>query len=168
VVCHPQVATFAQTTLGQRAVAGMLPAAAAEAAAAALRETAAVDALEAEFAADLDFGGIQTAQAGQALARAARGGMLSGTGLQAVASLLVGAAKLQRAARVAAREAESTGCTGLQPVTEAFKARAACVSCLAAPTAASPSPPPVPRPSLAWCWLWRRALASPPSLSRRH
>lgn len=121
-----QVAVFAQTTLGQRAVAGMLPPAAAEAAAAALRETAAVDSLEAEFAADLDFGGVQTAQAGQALARAARGGMLSGAGLQAVASLLLGAAKLQRAVRVAAREAEATGFAGLQAVTEAFKASAPC------------------------------------------
>ena len=82
----------------------------------------AADVLEAEFSCDLDFGGIQTAQCGQALARATRGGLLSGSGLQAVASLLLGAAKLQRAIKAAAREAEATGSEGLQPVVDAFKA----------------------------------------------
>ena len=119
--CSTQVATFAQTTLGQRAAAGMLPPPSAALSQRALEETRAVDALEAEFAADLDFGGIHTAQCGQALARAARGGLLSGAGLQAVASLLAGAAKLQRAVKVAAREAEATGYQGLLPVTAAFK-----------------------------------------------
>ncbi|KAI7845433.1 hypothetical protein COHA_000985 [Chlorella ohadii] len=116
-----QVAAFAQTTLGQRATAALLPLPSQGAAERALQETAAVDVLESQFAADLDFGGIQTAQAGQALARASRGGLLSGAGLQAVASLLLGAAKLQRAIKVAAREAESTGYQGLAPVTSAFK-----------------------------------------------
>lgn len=60
-------------------------------------------------------------QCAQALARASRGGMLSGPGLQAVASLLTGAAKLQRAVKAAAREAEATGYAGLQPVTDTFK-----------------------------------------------
>ena len=63
---HPlppvQVATFAQTTLGQRACAGMVPPPTALLSQRALGDTAAVDALEAEFAADLDFGGVQTAQ----------------------------------------------------------------------------------------------------------
>ncbi|EFN53577.1 hypothetical protein CHLNCDRAFT_136763 [Chlorella variabilis] len=116
-----QVATFAQTTLGQRACASMLPPPTAAASERAVQETRAVDALEAEFAADPDFGGIQTAQCGQALARASRGGLLTGPALQAVASLLLGAAKLQRAVRAAAREAEATGYEGLQPVTEAFR-----------------------------------------------
>lgn len=40
---------------------------------------------------------------------------------QAVASLLLGAAKLQRAIRVAAREAEATGYQGLLPVTSTVK-----------------------------------------------
>ena len=162
---HPlppvQVATFAQTTLGQRACAGMVPPPTALLSQRALGDTAAVDALEAEFAADLDFGGVQTAQVcwrrtglyclcivnlhvlwvlppphplspppprwllssqcGQALARAAKGGVLTGPALQAVASLLLGAAKLQRTVRAAAREAEATGYTGLQPVTALFK-----------------------------------------------
>lgn len=42
---------------------------------------------------------------------------------QAVASLLLGAAKLQRAIKVAAREAEGTGYEGLAPITAAFKVR---------------------------------------------
>ncbi|KAL4459148.1 hypothetical protein ABPG75_014013 [Micractinium tetrahymenae] len=116
-----QVATFAQTTLGQRACAELTPPPSAALSERALEETAAVDSLEAEFAADLDFGGIQTAQCAQALARASHGGMLSGPGLQAVASLLTGAAKLQRAVKAAAREAEATGYAGLQPVAAAFK-----------------------------------------------
>lgn len=41
--------------------------------------------------------------------------------LQAVSSLLLGAAKLQRAIKVAAREAEATGYQGLAPVTSTFK-----------------------------------------------
>ena len=52
---------------------------------------------------------------------------------QAVASLLLGAAKLQRAIKVAAREAESTGYQGLAPVTSAFKVGvcvATCIRCL--------------------------------------
>lgn len=60
-------------------------------------------------------------QCGQALTRAARGGLLSGPGLQAVASLLLGAAKLQRAVKAAAREADATGYLGLLPVTVPFK-----------------------------------------------
>lgn len=58
------MAAFAQTTLGQRATAALLPLPSQPAAERALQETAAVDALEAQFAADLDFGGIQTAQVG--------------------------------------------------------------------------------------------------------
>jgi hypothetical protein len=65
---------------------------------------------------------LSTCQAGEAVSRAARGGLLSGTGVQAVASLLVGAARIQRSLRVAAREAEATGFTGLTPITVAFKA----------------------------------------------
>lgn len=58
-----QVAAFAQTTLGQRATAALLPPPLQAASERALQETAAADALESQFAADLDFGGIQTAQA---------------------------------------------------------------------------------------------------------
>lgn len=102
----------------------------------AVEETRAVDALEAEFAADLDFGGIQTAQCGQALSRASRGGLLSGAGLQAVATLLAGASKLQRAIKTAAREADATGYEGLLPVTAAFKVPA-CWAAACAPPARS-------------------------------
>ena len=106
-----------------------LPAPALHAPALACASLPAVDVLEAEFACDLDFGGIQTAQCGQALARATRGGLLSGSGLQAVASLLLGAAKLQRAIKAAAREAEATGYEGLQPVVAAFKVSCAALRC---------------------------------------
>lgn len=46
---------------------------------------------------------------------------MGGTSLQAVATLLVGAVKLQRAITVAAREADRTGHSVLQPVVAAFK-----------------------------------------------
>lgn len=65
--CYPptQISSFAQTTMGQRATAALVPPSAPALSARAVEETRAVDALEAEFAADLDFGGIQTAQVGQ-------------------------------------------------------------------------------------------------------
>ena len=82
-----------------------------------------MDAMEAEFAADLDFGGVRTSQCAQALRRAGRGGLLGGAQLLAVQSLLLGAARLQRAIKAAVKDAERTGYTGLQPVSTAFKVR---------------------------------------------
>lgn len=119
-----QVAGFAQTTLGQRSFATLYPATQPAACEALLAETRAVDALEAEFAADVDFGGIQTVPAAEAIRRSSRGGLVSGIGLLAVASLLTGAAKLQKAIKYVAKDSEFTGLgdtTVLQPVLEIFK-----------------------------------------------
>ncbi|GAB4813086.1 hypothetical protein N2152v2_000132 [Parachlorella kessleri] len=119
-----QVAAFAQTKLGQQACLNMRPEREQPACQALLQETRAVNALEEEYAADIDFGGIQTAEvnASQALNRASRGGLLAGTSLLSVASLLVGAAKLQRTITVANREAERSGHSAVQSIAAAFKA----------------------------------------------
>lgn len=78
--------------------------------------------METEFGAELDFGGVQSAQAESALNRAAKGGMLSGSGLQAVASLLLGAARLSRAVKAVGREAEgSMAVAVMEPIFTAFK-----------------------------------------------
>ncbi|KAL0045927.1 hypothetical protein WJX82_008672 [Trebouxia sp. C0006] len=74
-----------------------------------VKETAAVDKLETEYAVELDFGGTSTSQASGALKRASRGGMLVGAQLQAVASTLVGAARLQRSVMGASNAADGTG-----------------------------------------------------------
>lgn len=61
-----------------------------------LSETAAADIIEGEFAVSLDFGGIATTIADEALARASRGGVLTGVQLQSVATLVNGAQNLTR------------------------------------------------------------------------
>lgn len=58
------MAKFSQTKLGQQACRELLPARDESACQALLRETGSVDALLTEYAADLDFGGIQTAEVG--------------------------------------------------------------------------------------------------------
>ena len=64
-LCGPaQVAAFAQTKLGQQACQNMRPEREQPACQALLQETRAVNALEEEYAADTDFGGIQTAEVG--------------------------------------------------------------------------------------------------------
>ncbi|CAK0787588.1 hypothetical protein CVIRNUC_010810 [Coccomyxa viridis] len=68
-----------------------------------------MDVLEAELAADLDFGGISTSQAADGVKRAQRGGMLTGAMLAAVASLLTGATRLQRAIISAAAASQEGG-----------------------------------------------------------
>lgn len=115
------LASFAQTTLGQRACLSLIPPTDQAGSEALLSDTKAVQALEGEYAVEIEFGGIQTAQASDALRRASRGGMLSGQLLQAVASLIQGMSKLQKAIAVAARQAEATGHTVLEPVVQAFK-----------------------------------------------
>lgn len=103
------VAKFASTTLGRQAVQRLtLPQEQAEVEAL-VKETAAVDKLETEYAVELDFGGTSTSQASGALKRASRGGMLVGAQLQAVASTLVGAARLQRSVMGASNAADGTG-----------------------------------------------------------
>nr|BAD42336.1 DNA mismatch repair protein Mut2-like protein [Nannochloris bacillaris] len=122
-LCH-HVASFASTTLGQGMCATLYPATNPAICERLLAETRAVDALESEFASDVDFGGIQTRQAHEAILRASRGGMLTGRRLVSVASLLVGAAKLQKAIQYTAKDAEFTGLgdtSVLSPVLEIFR-----------------------------------------------
>ena len=71
-----------------------------------LPETAAAAFIEGELGRELEFGGVATASAASALTRAARGGLLSGPDLAAVASLAGGATRLSGAVRAAARAAE--------------------------------------------------------------
>ena len=115
------VAMFAQTTLGQRACTTLRPPGNQVSSERALAATRAVMALTGEYAAELDFGGIQTAQASDALRRAARGGVLSGPALQSVCTLLQGTGKLQKAIEVAARQAEATGHEVLAPLAAAVR-----------------------------------------------
>ncbi len=104
------MAAFAQTSLGQEACLALQPPMSQRESEALLAQTRAVDALASEFAADLDFGGIQTKQAKEALQRSKRGGLLAGTALQAIASVLVGAGKLQRAIKVRPRLSSTSVC----------------------------------------------------------
>ncbi|CAL5224634.1 g7352 [Coccomyxa viridis] len=103
------VAAFASTTLGRKAVLELqVPPTHAETERL-LAETRAMDVLEAELAADLDFGGISTSQAADGVKRAQRGGMLTGAMLTAVASLLTGATRLQRGIISAAASSQEGG-----------------------------------------------------------
>ncbi len=122
-LCH-HVAAFASTALGQRLCTTLYPQTTLAACELLLAETRAVDALEAEFAADVDFGGIQTMQAHEALLRASRGGMLTGRGLVSIASLVTGATKLQKSIQYTAKDAEFTGLgdtSVLTPVLDVFR-----------------------------------------------
>ena len=112
------VAGFAQTSLGRRACAALVPPVEAAASEALLEETRAVNALQADYATELEFGGIETALADEALRRARRGGMLSGAALLAVSSLMRGTAKLKKNIQIACREAESFGDEGLRLVAD--------------------------------------------------
>ncbi|KAK9818002.1 hypothetical protein WJX72_005611 [[Myrmecia] bisecta] len=87
-----------------------------------LAETQAVDALEAEYAVPLDFGGCQTEQTAEALKRASKGGMLTGPQALAVATMLVAAQRLQRAILSAAKQAgDSAAGVVLAPLTSLLK-----------------------------------------------
>ena len=112
-----------------------------------LRETAALVALERDYAVSLDFGGTSTqqvrpvgrhpdksaaeqpadpssthVQASQALKRASRGGMLAGLQLASISSLLIGASRLKRAIQGAVRSAEDSGASAsFQPLVDAIK-----------------------------------------------
>ncbi len=103
------VAGFAQTALGARALLELRPRRGAGAAAAALAETAAAEALEGRFAAELDFGGARTAEAAAAIGRARVGGLVAGDGLLAAASAAASAARLVRALGAAAAAAAAAG-----------------------------------------------------------
>lgn len=98
----------------------MLPTTTIEACREALLQSQAAHALLFELATDIDFGGLSTESASKSLNRADKGGMLDGPSLQSLASLLACATKLKRAISTAAREAERTGYTAVQPISSPF------------------------------------------------
>jgi dsDNA-specific endonuclease/ATPase MutS2 len=120
-----QVSSFAQTYLGKQAIQSMLPTTTREACREALLQSQAAHALLFELATDIDFGGVSTESASKALNRADKGGMLDGPSLQSLASLLACATKLKRAISTAAREAERTGYTAVQPISSPFSSLSA-------------------------------------------
>jgi DNA mismatch repair protein MutS2 len=88
------VAGFAATSLGQRELCTNLhPPETERAALAMIRQTRAIQLMQEEYVAEIDFGGIQTLEAELALKRVTRGGMLNGGELLAVASLIRGTSK---------------------------------------------------------------------------
>eukprot|EP00891_Asterochloris_glomerata_P006948 jgi/Astpho2/6948/e_gw1.00107.204.1_t len=123
------VARFASTTLGSRAASTLhLPEAQVRPHAnpcsdeQLVRDTAALVALESDYAVSLDFGGTSTQQASQALKRASRGGMLTGLQLASISSLLIGASRLKRAIQGAVRSAEDSGASAtFEPLVDAIK-----------------------------------------------
>jgi dsDNA-specific endonuclease/ATPase MutS2 len=121
---NPQVASFASTTLGKKRASKLLPASTKAEAELLLSETHAVSVVQNEFAVALDFGGIGSELAREALSRANRGGALSGPQLQAVASLVNGVGNLHRQINAVlrnVRQAEGeTGRNGriLQPLAD--------------------------------------------------
>ena len=104
------VAGFAQTTLEQRACLQQLaPATTEQGALAMALETLAVQIMQEDYVAEIDFGGIQTAESEESLKRVNRGGMLNGSELLSIATLVKGAAKIQRKIRDCASQAEELG-----------------------------------------------------------
>ncbi|CAG9467565.1 unnamed protein product [Pedinophyceae sp. YPF-701] len=97
------VASFTSTSRGREIVQRMLPATTQVEADDLMDETAAVDDLETIHAVMIDFGGIPTAEAHAALRRARAGGVLQPTQLHAIAQMLAGAQRLQRATMIACR-----------------------------------------------------------------
>ena len=88
------VAGFAATSLGQRELCTNLhPPETERAALAMIRQTRAIQLMQEEYVAEIDFGGIQTLEAELALKRVTRGGMLNGGELLAGASLIRGTSK---------------------------------------------------------------------------
>ncbi|BDA49511.1 Endonuclease MutS2 [Coccomyxa sp. Obi] len=116
------VTQFASTTLGRHAALQLQVPEMQVESEQLLAETRAVDVLEAEYAAELDFGGISTAQAQEGIKRASRGGMLTAAQLTAVAGLLAGADRLRRAILSAAgQEGRLTEDSILWPVVSCIK-----------------------------------------------
>ncbi|KAK9866014.1 hypothetical protein WJX84_002049 [Apatococcus fuscideae] len=107
------VARFASTTLGRQATLRLEVPVQEAASQKLLRETAAMDVLESQYAASLDFGGMSTDEAETALRRVRKGGMLTGRMLNGVASVLIGAASLRASITSAARSATDSGETSI-------------------------------------------------------
>lgn len=119
------VAGFAATSLGQREICNKLaPPETERAALTMIRQTLAVQLMQEEYIAEIDFGGIQTVEAEQALKRVTRGGMLNGPELLAVASLVRGSHKIARKVRDCASQAENDGydsmVEALRPISDVF------------------------------------------------
>ena len=119
------VAGFAATSLGQRELCTNLhPPDAERAALAMIRQTRAIQLMQEEYVAEIDFGGIQTLEAERALKRATRGGMLNGGELLAIASLIRGSQRVSRKIRDCASQAEKEGyeamVDGLRPISDVF------------------------------------------------
>jgi dsDNA-specific endonuclease/ATPase MutS2 len=119
------VAGFAATSLGQRELCTNLhPPETERAALAMIRQTRAIQLMQEEYVAEIDFGGIQTLEAELALKRVTRGGMLNGGELLAVASLIRGSQRVARKIRECASQAEKEGneamVDGLRPISDVF------------------------------------------------
>lgn len=109
VLCQ-YVAGFAQTALGQRAcLQRLIPPSTEQGALRMAEETRAVQIMQEDYVAEIDFGGIQTAESEESLKRVSRGGMLNGPELLAISTLIKGAAKIQRKIRECASQAEELG-----------------------------------------------------------
>ena len=119
------VAGFAATSLGQRELCTNLqPPETERAALAMIRQTQAIQLMQEEYVAEIDFGGIQTLEAEQALKRVTRGGILNGVELLAIASLIRGSQRVSRKIRDCATQAEKEGyeamVDGLRPISDVF------------------------------------------------
>lgn len=116
------VSAFASTTIGRAAVQALgIPATQLETEDL-VAETAATIVMEGEYAAALDFGGINTSVAQVAIGRASRGGLLSGQQLVAVASLVHGGGKLRSSIAAVLKQAEGDARPeALQPLADSIK-----------------------------------------------
>ena len=121
ILCQ-YVAGFAQTAMGQRACAQhVVPPSTEAGALRMIRETMAVQLMQEQFVAEIDFGGIQTFEAEESLKRVNRGGMLSGSELLALASLIRGGIKIQSKIMDCASQAEDIGeLESIKPVSDMF------------------------------------------------
>jgi DNA mismatch repair protein MutS2 len=120
-LCH-QVAAFASTSLGKRSLSQLVPASTEVEVRAEIASTRAVDALESEYAVELEFGGVRTMDAEGALRRAARGGLLTADALLSISSLLLGANKLQNAIGSVVAAASGSYSPTVQKVLPAWQA----------------------------------------------
>ncbi|GBF93591.1 DNA mismatch repair protein [Raphidocelis subcapitata] len=111
------VAGFASTAVGKRLCRALEVPLAQAASERMLAETRAVIALELDYTSTLDFGGINTGDAEAAIRRADKGGMVSGTQLRGLVTLLNGAEKLRKQIQTTARQSGAGGRDGpLRPL----------------------------------------------------
>jgi len=82
-------------------------------------ETNAAGILEAEYAVQLNFGGVQTMEANEALMRASRGGMLMGLQLKAVGQTIAAGQRMKRQIQGACRDEDNGIISELRLILEA-------------------------------------------------